>query len=70
MTPNEGINQRNLKFWPYLKIWDWDLIFGCAVKAISSQGVHSPWIVTLYCNIKLWVFFEKIEFQKRMGLDP
>ena len=21
---------------PYLKIWDWDLIFGCAVKAISS----------------------------------
>ena len=43
-TPNEGINQRNLKFWadvadinmlwPYLKIWDWDLIFGHAVKAI------------------------------------
>ena len=24
-----------------LKIWDWDLIFGCEVKAISSQGVHN-----------------------------
>ena len=29
--------------WPYLRIWDWDLIFGHAVKAISSPGVHSPW---------------------------
>ena len=28
---------------PYLKIWDWDWIFGCAVKAISSLGVRSPW---------------------------
>ena len=47
-TPNEGINQRNPKFWadvhmlqPYLKIWDWDLNFGRAVKAISSLGVRS-----------------------------
>ena len=31
--------------WPYLKIWDWDLIFGNAVRAISSPGVRSPWIV-------------------------
>ena len=28
--------------WPYLKIWDWDLIFGRAVKAVSLSGVHSP----------------------------
>ena len=28
---------------PYLKIWDWDWIFGRAVKAISSLGVRSPW---------------------------
>ena len=28
---------------PYLKIWDWDWIFGRAVKAFSSLGVHSPW---------------------------
>ena len=27
---------------PYLKIWDWDWIFGRAVKAISSLGVRSP----------------------------
>ena len=27
---------------PYLKIWDWDLIFDRAVKAISSPGVRSP----------------------------
>ena len=27
----------------YLKIWDWDLIFGRAVNAISSPGVRSPW---------------------------
>ena len=28
---------------PYLKIWDWELIFGHAVKTISSPGVLSPW---------------------------
>ena len=27
---------------PYLKNWDWDWIFGRAVKAISSLGVRSP----------------------------
>ena len=53
-TPNEGINQRYLKNWadarcgrqnmlrPYLKIWEWEWIFGCAVKAISSLGIRSP----------------------------
>jgi hypothetical protein len=30
--------------WPYLKIWNWDWIFGRAVKAISSLGVRGPWI--------------------------
>ena len=28
---------------PYLKIWEWELIFGCALKAISSLGVCRPW---------------------------
>ena len=28
---------------PHLKIWDWDWIFGRAVKTISSLGVRSPW---------------------------
>jgi hypothetical protein len=50
--PNEGINQRYLKNWAdvvdkicfglgYLKIWDWDWIFGRAVT-IFSLGVRSP----------------------------
>ena len=29
----------------YKKFWDWDLIFGRAVKAISSPGVRSPWVI-------------------------
>ena len=29
---------------PYLKIWEWEWIFGRAVKAISSMGVRSPWV--------------------------
>ena len=52
-TPSEGKNQRNLKIWAdvadkicfgrtFKKIWDWDLIFGRAVKAISSPGIQSP----------------------------
>ena len=43
----------------YLKIWEWDLIFGRAVKAISSPGVRSPWAWTTHsqalhftCKIK------------------
>ena len=33
---------------PYLKIWDWDWIFGRAVKAISSLCVRSPCMFDLY----------------------
>ena len=29
---------------PYLKIWEWEWIFGRAVKAISTLGVRSPWL--------------------------
>ena len=32
---------------PNQKIWDWDLIFGRAVKAISSLGVRSPWLTAI-----------------------
>ena len=35
---------------PYLRIWDWDWIFGRAVKAISSLGVRSPWY-TYYVSV-------------------
>ena len=33
---------RQNMLWLYLKIWEWEWIFGYAVKAISSLGVHSP----------------------------
>ena len=38
-TPNEGINQRNLKIWAVVAD---KICFGCAVKAISLPGVRSP----------------------------
>ena len=51
-TPNEGIDKKESEIvgqcgrqnilWLYLKIWDWDLLFGRAVKTISSPGVPSP----------------------------
>ena len=48
-TLNEGINLKKLVqcgrqnlLRPYLQIWEWELIFGRAVKAISSSGVRSP----------------------------
>ena len=39
---------------PYLKIWDWDLIFGREVKSISWLGVRSPWVVWLGCPLQYW----------------
>ena len=39
---------RQNMLWPYLKIWEWEWIFGRAVKAISCLGVSSPWSVWLY----------------------
>ena len=38
--------RRNM-LWPYLLIWDWDLIFGLAVRMISSQGIRCPWLKTI-----------------------
>ena len=62
-TPNEGINQRNLKIWAdvadeigfalYLKIWEWEWIFGRAVKAISSPDVRSPWSKARHALVEL-----------------
>ena len=48
-TPNEGKNERYLKNWAdvadkiCLKIWEWEWIFGRAVKTIFSLCVRSPW---------------------------
>ena len=51
--------------WPYLKIWDWDLIFGHAVKAISSPGVRSPWYASLiFCA---WLWEERLLFSAVKG---
>ena len=51
LTPNEGITQRYLKNWADIadkicfghtkKIWDLDLLFGRAAKAISSLGIRT-----------------------------
>ena len=41
LTDKTALDRQNM-LWSYLKIWEWELIFGHAVKAISSPGVHSP----------------------------
>ena len=46
---------------PYLKIWDWDLIFGCAVKGISSQAsVVREIIHDLNHDIKFWYSYNSL----------
>ena len=46
-SENLGQFSRQIMLWLYLKIWEWDMIFGRAaglraVKVISSPGVRSP----------------------------
>jgi len=41
---------------PYLKIWEWELIFGRAVKAISSPGRGINHIGMVGCVIKPILF--------------
>ena len=38
---------RQNMLWPYLKIWEWEWIFGRSVKAISSLGVCTPCFLVL-----------------------
>ena len=42
-SENLGRCGKQNMLWPYLKIWEWELIFSHAVKPISSPGVRSPW---------------------------
>ena len=42
-SENLGRCGRQNMLWPYLKIWEWEMIFSRAVKVISSPGVRSPW---------------------------
>ena len=56
VTVNEGIWKlgrcgRQNMLQPYLKIWDSDWIFGRAVTAIFSLGVHSPCLKRSHCRI-------------------
>ena len=44
---------------PYLKIWNWDWIFGRVVKAISSLGVRSPWLQLCQCYACLTALMDK-----------
>ena len=38
---------------PLLKIWEWEWIFGRAVKSISCLGVRSPWLTSCLIYDKL-----------------
>ena len=42
-SENLGRSGRQNMLRPYQKIWNWDLIFGCAAKDISLPGIRSPW---------------------------
>ena len=55
-TTNEGINQRYRKNLATVadKIWDWNWIFGHAVKTISSLDVRSPCIKQILNFGLLW----------------
>ena len=51
---------------PYLKIWEWELIIGRAVKAISSPGVRSLCLRPMAVFIVFWPYLsttkQKISF--------
>ena len=42
---------------PYLKSWEWEWIFGRAVKAIFSLGVRSPWFAVQIILLHYKIFF-------------
>ena len=57
---SEKLGRQNM-LRPYLKIWDWDWIFGRAVKAIFSLGVRSP--CETPCNVcfkKTWTNYSTV----------
>ena len=42
---------------PHIKIWDWDWIFGHAVKALFSLGVRSPCTTWSQASTSLFTIF-------------
>jgi len=53
---------------PYLKIWDWDWIFGRGVKAIFSLGVRSP-CQNPTIQIESWHMAAQLEDDRRILKD-
>ena len=52
---------------PYLKIWEWELIFGHAVKTISSPDICSPWPEPiLRLDIGFGSLYRKLGFGRRV----
>ena len=55
---------------PYLKIWEWELIFSRAVKGISSPGVRSQWSspVPIYIPLRKreWEFIKNTPESSRV----
>ena len=47
-SENLGRCGRQNMLLPYLKILEWEWIFGHPVKAVSSLGVRSPWLNGLH----------------------
>ena len=45
--------------WLYLKIWEWEWIFGRAVKAIFTLDVRSPW----YYSSTMYILHEYFVLQ-------
>ena len=63
---NLGWYGRQNMLWLYLKICEWEWIFGRAVKAISSLGVRSPWSKTSYQSL---VFLLINNLSNGLGLE-
>ena len=54
--------------WPYLKIWECELIFGRAVKAISSPGVRSPCANQYFMTLMLRHYEKATKLEKNLPL--
>ena len=52
---------------PYLKIWEWEWIFGRAVKAISSLGVRCPWFKARFQDMEGQLLFLNAQNNKNVG---
>ena len=56
---------------PYLKIWEWEWIFGRAVQAVSSLGVRSPWYGGSIHALRMYLLnFVERDFCLQLWLKP